>query len=123
MEIRILAKQGKSIHEIARTMGISRNTVRRYLRSKTWQRYKKRPERPCKVDPFKRYLEERVAAAMPHRLPATVLYREIASLGYDGCERSVRNFLRSLKPVEIPEVVKRFETEYGQQIPVMQAED
>jgi len=118
MEIRILAKQGKSIHEIARTMGISRNTVRRYLRSKTWQRYKKRPERPCKVDPFKRYLEERIAAAMPHRLPATVLYREIASLGYEGCERSVRNFLRSLKPVEIPEVVKRFETDYGQQMQV-----
>jgi transposase len=53
MEIRILAKQGMSIHEIARTMGISRNTVRRYLRNKTWQRYKTRPERPCKVDPFK----------------------------------------------------------------------
>lgn len=90
MEIRILAKQGKSIREIVRAMGISRNTVRRYLRSKTWQRYKKRPDRLCKVDPFKRYLEERVASAMPHRLPATVLYREIASLGYDGCERSVR---------------------------------
>jgi DNA-binding CsgD family transcriptional regulator len=29
MEIRILAKQGKSIREIARAMGISRNTVRR----------------------------------------------------------------------------------------------
>ena len=65
MEIRILAKQGKSIREIARAMGISRNTVRRYLRSKTWQRYKKRPERPCKVDPFKRYLEERCQGQCP----------------------------------------------------------
>lgn len=46
MEIRILAKQLKNIHEIARTMGISKNTARRYLRSKTWQRYKKRPKRP-----------------------------------------------------------------------------
>ncbi|NCD41912.1 MAG: hypothetical protein EOL88_07450 [Bacteroidia bacterium] len=64
-------------------------------------------------------MEDRVAAAMPHRLPATVLYREIASLGCDGCERSVRNFLRSLKPVEIPEVVKCFETEYGQQTQVV----
>jgi transposase len=60
---------------------------------------------------------------MPHRLPATVLHREIVSIGSDDCKRSVRNLLRSLKPVEIPEAMKRFETEYGQQIPVMQAED
>jgi transposase len=46
IEIRILAKQRKKIREIARTMGISKNTARRYLRSKTWQRYKKRLKRP-----------------------------------------------------------------------------
>ncbi len=118
MEIRILARQGKSIREISRTMGISRNTVRRYLRSVAWQRYKTRPGRPNKIDPYRLYLEERIAAALPHRLPGTVLHREIAALGFDGCERSVRNFLRSLKPVLAPEVVKRFETKYGQQMQV-----
>ncbi|PNU20601.1 hypothetical protein C2E25_06020 [Geothermobacter hydrogeniphilus] len=33
MEIKILARQGKSIREIARITGHSRNTVRRYLRN------------------------------------------------------------------------------------------
>jgi transposase len=33
MEIRVLHRQGMSIRGIARTTGISRNVVRRYLRS------------------------------------------------------------------------------------------
>jgi len=32
MEIRILHKQGKSIHAIARELSVSRGTVRKYLR-------------------------------------------------------------------------------------------
>ncbi len=32
MEIHILFRQGKSIREIARITGLSRNTVRKYLR-------------------------------------------------------------------------------------------
>lgn len=32
MEIRVLAKRGKGVREIARELGLSRNTVRRYLR-------------------------------------------------------------------------------------------
>jgi transposase len=33
LEIRVLHRHGKSIREIAREMGVSRNTVRRYLRN------------------------------------------------------------------------------------------
>ena len=32
VEIKVLARQGKSIKAIARELGVSRNTVRRYLR-------------------------------------------------------------------------------------------
>ena len=32
MEIRVLAEHGKGVREIAREVGVSRNTVRRYLR-------------------------------------------------------------------------------------------
>ena len=59
MEIHILAKQGKGIREISRMTGHSRNTVRRCLRSAAWPSYKKRPPRPEKLDPYKKYLEER----------------------------------------------------------------
>jgi transposase len=45
LEIRVLHRHGKSIREIAREMGVSRNTVRRYLRDAEAARYKARPPR------------------------------------------------------------------------------
>jgi len=38
---------------------VSRNTVRRYLRDESAARYKPRPVRPMKLDPFKGYVIER----------------------------------------------------------------
>ncbi|ACM20760.1 transposase, IS21 family [Geotalea daltonii FRC-32] len=69
MEVRILRdKQHKSIREITRITGLSRHTVRKYLRSRADPRYKTRPKRPSKLDPFKAFLEERVKAALPHHI-------------------------------------------------------
>jgi transposase len=41
VEIRVLSRQGKSIREIARMLEVSRNTVRRYLRSKALPQYQR----------------------------------------------------------------------------------
>ena len=117
MEVRILRdKQHKGIREISRITGLSRNTVRKYLRSKADPRYKERAKRPGKLDPYKAFLEERVKAALPYRIPAPVLTREIRSLGYDGCERIVRTFLATMHPPKSMEPLVRFETEPGQQM-------
>jgi transposase len=72
LEIRVLHRHGKSIREIARASGISRNTVRRYLRDEAAARYKPRPPRSTKLDPFKPYVIERVGAAAPEWIPASV---------------------------------------------------
>jgi len=45
MEIRVLAKHGKGVREIARELGLSRNTVRRYLREPEAARYRSRPSK------------------------------------------------------------------------------
>jgi len=55
LEIRVLHRHGKGIREIARDTGRSRNTVRRYLRDESAARYKPRPPRATKLDPFKDY--------------------------------------------------------------------
>jgi transposase len=50
MQIHVLKAQGLSLREIARRLGVSRNTVTRYLASQDVPRYKQREPRPTKLD-------------------------------------------------------------------------
>lgn len=120
MEIRILSRQGKGIREISRLMGISRNTVRKYLRTPIKEPVNpgRGKQRGSKLDPFKGYLEQRISSALPHRLPSPVLCRELQAMGYRGSERLVRLYVGRLIPVKPPELVIRFETEAGRQMQV-----
>ena len=116
MEINILSRQGLSIRHIARTLGISRNTVRKYLRGEAVRTPdRKGPGRPRKLAPYEDWLRRRVEGAAPIRLPATVLHREIKAMGYDGTDPTVRRFLATLSPPPVPEPVVRFETAPGHQ--------
>jgi transposase len=117
VEIRVLRRQGKSIREIARMLEVSRNTVRRYLRVEGLPRYE-REARPSKLDPFKGYLEERVKAAAPDWIPATVLLRELRALGYSGGYSILKDHLATLRPLAKPEPLIRFETDPGRQMQV-----
>lgn len=116
MEIRVLARQGRGIKAIARELGVSRNTVRKYVRALgSTPTYRQRTPRPCKLDPFKAYLQERVQSAHPHWIPATVLLREIRELGYAGGISQLKRYLAPLKQREAEPVV-RFETPIGKQM-------
>src|SRR5699024_2835334 len=118
VEIRVMARQGYSIKAIARELGVSRNTVRKYLRANSAvPRYTSRAARPTKLDPYKDYLQARIEAARPHWIPATVLLREIREQGYDGGISQLRAWLALFKqPAEAPLV--RFETLPGKQMQV-----
>ena len=98
LEIRILHRHGKGVGEIAREMGLSRNTVRRYLRDEAAVRYKARPARVTKLDPFKGYVTRRLAAAAPDRIPASVLLVELRARGYAGGVTMLKVFIASLRP-------------------------
>lgn len=115
MEIKVLARRGVPIREIARQMGCSRNTVRRYLRDAKAERYGPREARPTKLDGYKDYLLARIEAARPHWIPAVVLHREIRDLGYEGGITQLKAFVAQHKRVEVDPVV-RFETPPGRQM-------
>ena len=115
VEIRVLRRQGKSIREIARMLEVSRNTVRRYLRREGLPCYV-REARAGKLDRYKHYLVERVKAAAPEWIPATVLLRELRALGYQGGISILKDYLATLRPVAKPEPLIRFETEPGRQM-------
>jgi len=117
MEIRILSRRGAGIRQIARELGVSRNTVRAYLRGQAVRAPTDRrgPGRPRKLAPYEDWLRRRVQAAAPIRLPATVLHREVVAMGFDGTERTVRRFVAGLYPASVVEPVIRFETAPGHQ--------
>jgi len=96
-------------------LDVSRNTVRRYLRSKGLPRYE-REARASKLDPFKRYIDERAKAATLDWIPATVLLRELRALGYAGGYSILKDYLAALRPVVKPEPVIRFDTDPGRQM-------
>lgn len=118
VEIHVLSRQGLSVRAISRQLGISRNTVRKYLRDQAKPaQYTERPKRPSKLDPFKSYLLERQAAAKPHWIPAVVLFREIQAMGYDGGISLIKLFIGSKRDQKTDPIV-RFETPPGQQLQI-----
>lgn len=118
MEIKIKYRQGESIKRIARDMGLSRNTVRRYLRSSDVPCCK-RKRRGSKLDTYKEYIRLRVEAAYPQRIPATVFLAELHRQGYDGGITLIRNYIQSLlSRKQTPQEVIRYETPAGKQLQV-----
>jgi transposase len=115
VEIQVLNKQGRSIRQIARETGLSRNTVRRYLRERPSVRYGPRELRACKLDPYKAFVQERLGQARPEWIPATVLLREIQAAGYEGGISQLKAYLAPFKVIPADPLV-RFETEPGQQM-------
>jgi transposase len=117
VEIRVLARQGMGIRELARQMGCSRNTVKRYLRDAAASRYGPRAPRPTKLDAYKPYVLARIEAARPHWIPAVVLLREVRERGYAGGLTQLKEFVRPFKAMPFDPVV-RFETAPGEQMQV-----
>lgn len=116
MQIRILHKQGKSLRAIACEIGCSVNIVRKYLAEDSAPAFKGCVRRLTRIAPFEAYLRQRVVSAAPDWIPATVLWREIREIGFTGCERTLRNFVTTLRPAPAPDPVVRFETAPGEQM-------
>jgi transposase len=115
VEIRVLRRQGQEHPRDSTNSRCVAQHVRRYLRSEGLPRYE-REARPSKLDPFKQYIDERVKAATPDWIPATVLLREIRALGYPGGYSILKYHLATLRPVTKPEPLIRFETDPGRQM-------
>ena len=113
VEIKVLARQGKGIREIARMLGCSRKTVRRVLRGTAKDRYGPRQAKAKKLGPYVEYLRDRIEHAKPDRLAATVLLREIRERGYAGGYSQLKELVASLRPPVEREPIVRFETEPG----------
>jgi len=87
---------GVSIREIARRTGLHRETIRRALAADRPPAYRRRGEKPSKLDPFKEEIERLLQ--QDHRLPGTRVRELIAELGYDGGKTILDDHLREVRP-------------------------
>jgi transposase len=112
-----LHRQGLTVSAIARELGVDRKTVRRYIaRGLEPPVYGPRVSRQRLIDPFVRYLRERVTAYPG--LTARRLWRELRERGYAGGYTAVTDVLRDLRPSPLPGFEVRFETPPGDQAQV-----
>jgi transposase len=124
MLLRHYLEQGGSKSAVARQLGISRDTIHRWIRDGDLDRdldaaavrYGPRPAVPTKLDRFKAVIEDRLAAYPD--LSAVRLLDEIRAAGYDGGYSQLKAFVRRVRPAPPPDPVIRFETPAGRQAQV-----
>ena len=119
--LRHYLEQGMSKAAIARHLGISRRTVYNWIEAGELDRdadsravrYRPRPRRPSKLDPYKGIIDARLAAYP--KLSAVRLFNEVRAAGYPGGYGQVKRYVRGVRPKEPVEPVRRFETPPGHQ--------
>jgi transposase len=124
MLLRHYLEQGGSKSALARQLGISRDTIHRWIRAgdldcdldSTPLRYGPRPAVPTKLDRYKDIITTRLAAYP--ELSAVRLLTEIRAAGYTGGYSQLKAFVRQVRPTPTSEPVVRFETPAGKQAQV-----
>ena len=109
-----LATQGKSIREIARSLGIARNTVRRYLRGK--KEAVPRPKRGSVLDPSQAQI--RTWIHQDHLYNCQTMLSRLREMGDRGNATILRDCVRPLRPRKVGQhPILRYETKPGEPMP------
>lgn len=108
-QVATLRREGMSLRAIARTCGVSRNTVKSLLAAHDEQREAKhcavqqpvrRAPRPTKLDPFK----ERIAALLGKYTDITAqrVFEIVRDESFDGGYTTVKRYVRTVRPKPKP---------------------
>jgi transposase len=112
-QVKALRAKGTSIKKIMRKLKISRNTVRKYLRS---------PDPAClKVSQHEKMLdgyEDRVEGMLERQYIGTRIHEELTEMGFEGSLSTVHRHIREIKKEAVirEKVTTRFETPPGRQM-------
>ncbi len=109
--IRNLKETGMSNREIARELGVSRNTVNRMLKKTRIQEKKKR-HRGSKLDPYREKIRSLID---DHNLSAVRILEEIRKTGYNGGYTILKDYCNKLRKDRRIQAVYRYETKPGKQ--------
>ena len=112
-EVKRLKAEGFGIKVIAKKLKLSKNTVKKYLKSNMPPVFNK-PARQSGLIAFKTEIED----MLKNEFIGTRIYNELKKLGYEGSLSSVHRFLqheRKTKEINLKRT-SRFETEPGKQM-------
>jgi transposase len=87
-----LANDGYSLRELARRAGVSRGTVRSYVRAGQCRPCARPSRRPHECDAYTAYLRARWAEGEHN---SALLWEEIRAQGYSGAASTVRQYIRA----------------------------
>lgn len=89
------------IREIARRIGISRNTIKKYLREGIFEPAFQTPDRASKLDPYAKQLTAWLVSdqhkTRKDRRTAKLMHADLVKLGYDGPYERVAAFVQEWK--------------------------
>ncbi|GAB5518599.1 MAG: hypothetical protein RhofKO_08500 [Rhodothermales bacterium] len=100
--VHYLHHKGLSMRKIARTLGISRTTVARYVHDEA---PKSRKRRRSMLDPYLAYLKTRWRQGCQN---AHALWREIKERGYPGSPRQVIRWARARRTTPAPSTPQKY---------------
>jgi len=100
------------IREIARRTGLSRNTIKKYLREDAIEPTFKTPRRPSKLDPYadrlSAWLLAQTRKPRKERRNVKLMHEDLVKLGYDGSYERVAAFARAWRADRHPLPGRRF---------------
>jgi len=115
MSLQQMRKEGKSVRGISRETGLSRNTVRRYLRAQGIPERKARKKRGSKLDPFQEEIQEMMRLGI---FNCEVIYGKLKELGYQGGKTIIKDYVKAFRPPRGIVATCRYETKPGKQVQV-----
>jgi len=108
-------EQGKSVQDIAQELGISRTTVRKYLKHPEAVIRKPRRKRPSKLDAYKEQIQKWVME--DHCTNCEVIFVRLQKMGYTGGISILKEYVRPLREASAGHApVQRYETKPGEQV-------
>lgn len=110
--IKMLAKRGVYLKDIAVELGVHPKTVRRALQRGSAPAAA-HPARGSKLDPFKPQIDQLLADGVWN---GVVILREIQAAGYSGSHTILRDYLAPKRVLRAGRATVRFETPPGQQL-------
>ena len=117
MEILVLKKKGLTQRQIAKRLGISRNTVKKYIENQGYpERNRSEIRRKSLLDPFQGNITTWLEEDMDYK--ATWIYDRLRPMGFGGSYEIVKRAVHDIKDERQRVAYMRFETEPGYQAQV-----